>query len=318
MSNVRLLLVPTFFALAACSSGNGTFTSRANDDFSITVPVPNGTAVQYPLTIADAESTLVNVGDRVGVFHAKINGLDGQATVTKGDTKANGLTVYTVEITDVNNQTDHRFFLITNNLEASLTVDPTVTNTTVRTRTVNSVPLIIETGTDGSNFSRLSASSGDSESFTIQKVVTGILQEVEFTSTAQGSTQVLNLPSGSFSYSGIGAVQWRDFNTSSLKTAHGDVTMDVNFTAGTGSIDGRNLQGLLGVTADFYGDIAIDATSGHFGSTTATIVVDNRTGAAGILGTFNADASQVSGTVFTPSPSSGGSNPNGVFTLVRQ
>jgi hypothetical protein len=51
-------------------------------------------------------------------------------------------------------------------------------------------------------------------------------------------------------------------------------------------------------TASFAGDIDIDGTTGHYTSTDANIKVNGSRYDAGIIGTFNGDATESSGTVF--------------------
>lgn len=305
----NLAVIVSVGLLAACSKGKGSFTTRSFDDFSINIPpLTDGTSAPY-VGVADIEATLVSEGDQANVENVLVGGIEGFALVTRGETNRNGLTVYRV---DMNFPSEYRFLLVTNDLEGALTADPTLTSTSIATTTVNGVDLTIDRGLDGAGFQRLGSSSTDTASFVTQRVVSGVVQDAEAISRASGST--FTSPTGNFSYSGIGALQWLDSN-SVLQTASGTVTMVVDFTARTGSVDGRNLQGEAGPAA-FYGDIAVDTISGHFASSeSGTVESGGRSGAAGILGSFSADASEASGAVFDAV--SGGAT-SGVFTLVQQ
>jgi hypothetical protein len=304
----KFAVASTLICLTACSKGDGRFTMRSFDDYSINIPPVSDSELQFAL-VDNVESVLVNEGDRAQIeSEVVIAGVQGYVVVTRGETNRNGLTVYRADMDSPQN----RFLIVTNDLQGALTVDPTTTETSISTTTVDGITLRIDRGVDGAGFQRLGASSTDTASFVTQTVVAGAVQDAEAISRASGST--FTSPSGNFSYSGIGALQWLDSN-SVLQTASGTVTMVVDFTAGTGSVDGRNLQGLAGPAA-FYGDIAVDTTSGHFASSeSGTVERGGRSGAAGILGSFSADASEASGAVFDAV--SGGAT-SGVFTLVQQ
>jgi hypothetical protein len=300
----NFVVLPAVFALAACSGGDSGTTTPSQDVAQLlAVPIAEREPVNFR-TVEDAEAGISSLseGDAFTLPVSEIvAGEGGTLTFVIGNTVGD-LTILASTSTSGDPTSIGRSVAITNLSklfkESKLEFEePEDTEFNSEQFDVNGTTISIEIG-EGTDFGEVSASSGNLEDNSTIAHATRYVQDgktqIELSANTFGTFGTFGKPTGDFDYSGKGIVAWDEYE------AIGDVTMTADFDTNTGSLNAPNLLSPVesNATASFAGDIEIEDTTGHYTSTDANIKVNGSRYDAGIIGTFNVDATESSGTVF--------------------